>query len=83
MKWSANTWHHIQIASHRDSSGNATYDWVGVDGKYTDFQNATGADALSLGWAKGDLLINFQIDGASKSSGSNTIYTDKLIVYRW
>jgi hypothetical protein len=83
MKWSANTWHHIQIASHRDNSGNATYDWVGVDGQYTNFQNATGADALSLGWAIGDLLINFQIDGASKGSGSNTIYTDKLIVYRW
>jgi hypothetical protein len=83
LKWSANTWHHIQIASHRDNSGNATYDWVGVDGQYSDFQNATGPDALSLGWAIGDLLINFQIDGASKSSGSNTIYTDKLIVYRW
>jgi hypothetical protein len=83
MKWSANTWHHIQIASHRDNSGNATYDWVGVDGQYTDFQNATGADALSLGWAIGDLLINFQIDGFSKTSGSNKIYTDKLIVYRW
>jgi len=83
MKWSAHTWHHIQIASHRDNSGNATYDWVGVDGQYTDFQNATGPDSLSLGWAKGDLLINFQIDGASKSSGSNTLYTDKLIVYRW
>jgi hypothetical protein len=83
MKWSANTWHHIQIASHRDSSGNATYDWVGVDGQYTDFQNATGPDALSLGWAIGDLLINFQIDGFSKTSGSNTLYTDKLIVYRW
>lgn len=83
LKWSANTWHHIQIASHRDNSGNATYDWVGVDGQYTNFQNATGPDALSLGWAKGDLLINFQIDGFSKTSGSNTIYTDKLIVYRW
>ena len=83
MKWSANTWHHIQIASHRDNSGNATYDWIGMDGKYTDFQNATGPDSLSLGWAKGDLLINFQIDGASKGSGSNTLYTDKLIVYRW
>lgn len=83
MKWSANTWHHIQIASHRDGNGVATYDWVGVDGQYTDFQNASGPDSLSLGWAKGDLLINFQIDGASKGSGSNTIYTDKLIVYRW
>ena len=83
LKWSANTWHHIQIASHRDSNGNATYDWVNVDGQYSDFDNATGADLLSLGWAAGDLLINLQIDGLSKTSGSNTIYTDKLKVWRW
>jgi hypothetical protein len=83
MTWSAKTWHHIQIASHHDNSGNATYDWVSIDGKYGDFQNATVADALSLGWAKGSMLINFQIDGESKTSGSNTIYTDKLIVWRW
>ncbi|MDT7811342.1 MAG: trimeric autotransporter adhesin [Acidobacteriaceae bacterium] len=81
--WSAKTWHHIQIASHRDSNGIATYDWVGVDGVYNNFQNATVNSAASLGWALGDLLINFQIDGASAGSGSNTLYTDKLIVYRW
>jgi hypothetical protein len=81
--WSAKTWHHIQIASHRDSNGIATYDWVGVDGVYNNFQNATVNSAASLGWALGDLLINFQIDGADAGSGSNTLYTDKLIVYRW
>lgn len=82
-QWSAKTWHHIQIASEVNNSGIATYDWVNVDGQYSDFENASGADAESLGWALGDLLINFQIDGTSKSSGSNTLYTDKLIVWRW
>jgi hypothetical protein len=82
-KWSANTWHHIQIASHRDANGIATYDWVGVDGVYTDFQNATYDSAFALGWAIGDLLINFQIDGYNSGSGSNTLYTDKLTIYRW
>ncbi|HTF66241.1 MAG TPA: hypothetical protein VK638_26505, partial [Edaphobacter sp.] len=81
--WTAKTWHHIQIASHRDSNGIATYDWVNFDEQYSDFQNATGNSASSLGWAKGDLLINFQIDGANSGSGSNTLYTDQLIVYRW
>jgi hypothetical protein len=81
--WSAKTWHHIQIATQRDSNGVATYDWVNVDGVYTDFQNATVASAESLGWALGDLLINFQIDGSSAGSGSNTLYTDKLQVWRW
>jgi hypothetical protein len=81
--WSAKTWHHIQIATQRDGNGVATYDWVNVDGVYTDFQNATVNSAESLGWAKGDLLINFQIDGSSAGSGSNTLYTDKLQVWRW
>jgi hypothetical protein len=81
--WSAKTWHHIQIASHRDSIGTATYDWVGVDGVYSNFQNATANSSRQLGWALGDLLINFQIDGSSAGSGSNTIYTDRLTVYRW
>jgi hypothetical protein len=83
QQWTANTWHHIQIASHRDNSGNAYYDWIGFDGKYTDFQNASGPNGKDLGWAVGSLLINFQIDGPSKSSGSNTLYTDKLFVWRW
>lgn len=83
MKWTANKWHHIQIASHRDNSGNATYDWVGVDGQYSNFVGASGPDSANLGWAIGSLLINFQIDGASKLSGSNTLYTDKFIVWRW
>jgi hypothetical protein len=83
QQWTANTWHHIQIASHRDNSGNAYYDWIGFDGKYTDFQNASGPNGKDLGWAVGSLLINFQIDGPSKSNGSNTLYTDKLFVWRW
>jgi hypothetical protein len=82
-KWAANTWHHFQIASHRDANGIATYDWVGVDGVYSNFQNAVGDSAMNLGWQKGTLLINFQIDGANPGSGSNTLYTDKLTVYRW
>jgi hypothetical protein len=81
--WSAKTWHHIQIASHRDNIGTATYDWVGVDGVYTNFQNASGNSSRPLGWALGDLLINFQIDGSSAGSGSNTIYTHQLTIYRW
>ena len=83
MNWSANTWHHIQIATHRDDSGNAYYDWIGFDGQYTDFQGASGINGKNLGWAPGTLLINFQIDGPSKTNGSNTIYTDKLVVWRW
>ena len=81
--WAAKTWHHIQIASHRDSDGNVTYDWVNVDATHSDFINATGNSAEGLGWAKGDLLINFQLDGANKDSGAITAYVHGLTILRW
>jgi hypothetical protein len=81
-KWSANTWHHVQIASHHDSSGNVTYDWVNIDGTSTNFENATGPSAESLGWAMGDLLLNFQLDGAG-ADGSMTAYIDEMTIHRW
>ena len=79
--WAANTWHHVQIATHRDDAGNVTHDWVSLDGTMSNFQNAVGPSAESLGWATGDLLLNFQLDGAG--SGSITAYIDEMAVYRW
>lgn len=81
--WSANTWHHIQIASHHDWSGYTTYDWVNLDGHYSDFENASGPTGLWLGWNVGDLLINFQLDGANQSNGSIQAYIDQMTIYRW
>jgi hypothetical protein len=81
--WAAKSWHHVQIASHRNSSGDVTYDWVNVDGTHSVFKNATGYSAEKLGWAKGDLLINFQMDGANAGSGSITAYIHKLTIFRW
>jgi hypothetical protein len=60
-----------------------TYDWVNVDGKHSGFSNASGYSAKSLGWVRGDLLINFQLDGANSGSGSITAYIHRLIVFRW
>jgi hypothetical protein len=81
--WAANTWHHIQIASHRDSGGNVTYDWVNVDGAHHVFSNAKGYSAHNLGWARGNLLINFQLDGFNTGSGSITSYIHKMTIFRW
>ena len=81
--WTAKTWHHVQIASHRDQYGNSTYDWVNLDGQQSYFVGATGANARYLGWRTGDLVINFQLDGSSIYSGSIQAYLDKLTVYRW
>jgi hypothetical protein len=79
--WTANTWHHVQIATHRDDAGNVTHDWVSLDGTTSNFQNAVGPSAESLGWAMGDLLLNFQLDGAG--SGAITAYIDEMTIYRW
>lgn len=83
LTWAANTWHHIQIGYHRDSSGNVTHDWVNLDGTHSVFSGITSADTLSLGWAPGTLLTNFQIDGEYSSSGSVTAYVHKMTFYHW
>ncbi len=79
--WAANIWHHVQIAYSRDSVGNVTYESAILDGTETDFQNATGNSAFSLGWGS-VLLTNFQIDGLG-SNGSTNVYVDNMTVYRW
>src|SRR5450631_4228424 len=60
--WAPNTWHHVQIAYSRDSSGNVTYQSVVLDGVESDFTGATGNSAFTLGRAS-TRLTNFQIDG--------------------
>jgi hypothetical protein len=81
--WAPYKWHHIQIASHRNSSGYVTYDWVNFDGNYNQVHNAGGNGAIALHWGIGDLNLNFQLDGSSDYSSSVKLYQDKLTIYRW
>jgi hypothetical protein len=81
--WSANTWHHIQVGFHRDSNGYVTHDWVNFDGNHSTFSGASGSSAQHLGWAKGSLLMNVQLDGWNTGSGSVTAYFHKTTFYRW
>jgi hypothetical protein len=83
QKWTPKTYHHIQIASHRDNNGVVTFDWINFDGKTSNFVGATGPSSLPLGWAKADLLLNFQLDGATASAGTIQAYNDKMRVWRW
>lgn len=80
--WGTKKWHKVQIAFHRDDDGNVTYDSIGFDGVYTNFQGATVLSAESLHWSRGELLLNFQIDGAQKN-GIMDAYLNNLAVYRW
>lgn len=81
--WKANTWHHIQIGFHRDNNGYVTHDWVEFDGVHSNFSGAAASSAKSLGWAKGSQIMNIQMDGYSKSSGSITAYFHKTTFYEW
>lgn len=76
--WTTKKWHHVQIASSRDDSGNVTYQSVWFDGVQSEI-NATVPSAFALGWSP-VLLTNFEVVGAS---GSSTVYLDDLTVYRW
>jgi hypothetical protein len=80
-KWTRNTWHHIQISYSRDDSGNVTYHSVWFDGVESPINKTVNSD-FTLGWALGALVANFQIDGMG-TSGSSTLYLDKLTLSRW
>ena len=77
--WGRNQWHHVQISYSRTDYGVVTYHSVTLDGKLMPI-NATAPSAYALGWAP-VLLTNFQVDGLG--SGSNTVYLDNLVIYRW
>ena len=83
INWTANTWHHIQFGFHRDSNGYVTHDWVEFDGVHSTFTGASALSAKSLGWAKGSQILNIQMDGYSKSSGSIKAYFHKTTFYEW
>jgi hypothetical protein len=80
--WTPNVWHHIQIGMHRDANGVVTHDWVNFDST----QHAWGytrESAHFLGWAPAVVDVQYQIEGANKTSGSVTSYIHKLTIYRW
>ena len=78
--WSPNEWHHVQIQTSRDDSGNVTYHSVWLDGVKQSI-NETVPSAFALGWAP-TLQTQFQVDGYG-GSGKATVYLDNLVVYRW
>ena len=80
-KWTRDVWHHIQISTSRDDSGNVTYHSVWFDGVESPINQTVNSD-FSLGWALGVLVANFQVDGLG-TSGSSTLYVDHFTMYRW
>lgn len=79
--WATNTWHHVQISYSRDDVGNVTYHSVWLDGVEAPINETVMSD-FSLGWAAGDLIANFQVDGPA-TGGSSTLYLDDFTISRW
>jgi hypothetical protein len=80
--WSANTWHHVQIGMHR-SGANVIHDYVNLDGAHSTFSGAYGNGGMWLGWAKGALVTNYQIDGYNGGGGSVNSFINNMTVYHW
>jgi chitobiase/beta-hexosaminidase-like protein len=80
-EWAPNVWHHVQISYSRDAAGKVTYHSVWLDGVEAPI-NETVPSAFSLGWAAGDLMTNFQVDGVG-AGGNSTLYVDDMTIYRW
>lgn len=77
------TWYHIQLVSHHDAAGNATYDAVIINGVVQLFQNASGGSWAALGWnPKGLINMNMQLDGVG-ASGSFNVFHSNLRLGRW
>jgi hypothetical protein len=78
--WKIDAWHHVQIQTSRDDSGNVTYQSVWLDGAKQSI-NIKVPSAFALGWAP-VLQTQFQVDGYG-GSGTTTVYLDNLKVYSW
>lgn len=82
QKWQANTWHHVQIYTSRDDSGNVTYHWVALDGDVSEL-NITTFQEIALNWGIGDVVVNFQLDPLLKTGDPVQVYAHNLTIYRW
>jgi hypothetical protein len=79
--WKIDTWHHIQVSYSRNATGTVTYDYVIFDGDTIPIHR-TVFSAYAIGWGRGKLITNFQVDGYG-AKGSNTAYIDELSISRW
>lgn len=80
----ANTWHHLQLAAHRDASGNVYYDSITVDGTTTNV-SWSGFDEFGIKWSPGDLILNYQVDGIYNGGqeATATTYLDGMTMIYW
>ncbi len=81
QKWAVDTWHHIQISYSRDDLGAVTYNYVSIDGNQQNIDVKTPS-SFALGWAP-VLVTNFQIDGATATGSTASVYLDNLTISRW
>lgn len=95
QSWTTNStpdgWHHVELAYHRDNSGDVIYDYIVVDAHYTTLSNGWygyGTYQPQLHgdgpWNPGDLVLNFQVDGIDNNGNEATaaVYADGMEMIR-
>jgi hypothetical protein len=84
--WTADKWHHVQLAEHRDdtSGGSVYYDSITFDGT-TSPLNLKEDSYFTDTWTAGTLLLNLQLDGIYNGGSETTItaYEDGFTEIYW
>lgn len=79
------SWHRVRHFWHRSADGNTTtFDGAELDGVYTAANVVSTTRTKALGWGPpGLLLINFQIEGSSKTGGNVNANARNVHVWSW
>jgi hypothetical protein len=85
QQWGIGIWHRIRLFWHRSADGNTVcFDGIDFDGSWTAANMESITQTLALGWIPlGLLLINFQIEGASRVGGSVSANARNMQVWSW
>jgi hypothetical protein len=81
--WPKNVNKHIRIFTHRDlTTGKTVYDGVEEDSNYNPFAaTCLGISDAAMGWTKGIILPNFQLDGANAAGHISALVQNFNISY--
>lgn len=80
--WTPNTWNHIRLKTSRDATGKVNYEGVELNDVYTLFDpKYSGLSIKKENWPIGDLINNYQTNGANASGTMDTFAKQMQVIY--